>query len=109
VAALAPALLVDQARVAEATFARGDFEGCVRACVEAVTRGLAFAGDGTIAAQAYLLGLNGRDLLELQTRAARGASGVDDGAFALYSLAQTFVRLAQAGLPTADERIPEGG
>ncbi len=108
VAALAPVLLVDQARVAEACFARGDFEGCVRACVEAVTRGLAFAGDGTIAAQAFLLGLNGRDLLELQTRAARGASRVDDAAFALYALSETFVRLTQAGLPTPNERIPEG-
>jgi mutual gliding-motility protein MglA len=101
IAALAPSLLVDQAKFAEAAFARGDFEGCVRACVEALARGLAFAGDGTIATQAFLLGLNGRDVLELQTRALRGASRIDDAALALYVLAQALVRLTQAGLPPA--------
>jgi mutual gliding-motility protein MglA len=105
VSALAPPLLVDQARVAEAAFAEGDYSTCLRTCIEAVTRGLAFAGAASPSGQAFLLGLDGRDLLELEKRAARGAGTVDDGAFALYALAQTLVRLAQAGLPVAAARL----
>jgi signal recognition particle receptor subunit beta len=100
IAALAPAVLVDQTKVAERAFAAGDFDGCVRACLEAIARGLAFAGDGAVATQAFLLGLHGPDVLELQSRAARGAARIDDAAFALYLLSQTLVRLANAGLPT---------
>jgi signal recognition particle receptor subunit beta len=103
VAALAPAALIDPARSAEAAFANGDHDGCVRACLEAVTRGVAFAGEGAIGSQAFLLGLDGRDVLELQTRAARGGARIDDAAFALYVLAQTFVRLTHAGLPTPQQ------
>lgn len=99
VAALAPAALIDPARAAEAAFGGGDYDGCVRACLEAVTRGVAFAGDGNVGSQSYLLGVDGRDVLELQTRAARGGARIDDAAFALYVLAQTFVRLTHAGLP----------
>jgi hypothetical protein len=103
IAALAPAVLVDQAKVAEAGYESGDFEGCIRACVEAVTRGLAFAGDGPIGAQAFLLGLNGRDVLELQSRAARGSARIDDAAFALYVVSQVLVRLTHAGLPNPSQ------
>jgi signal recognition particle receptor subunit beta len=101
IASLAPHVLVDQAAVAEAAFEKGDFDGCVRACVEALARALAFAGDGATANQAYLLGMNGRDVLELQTRALRGAARIDDAALALYVLSQALVRLSQAGLPPA--------
>jgi len=103
VAALAPAALIDPARVAEAAFGSGDYDGCVRACLEAVTRGVAFAGDGNVGSQAFLLGLDGRDVLELRTRAARGGARIDDAAFALYVLAQTFVRLTHAGLPNPQQ------
>ncbi|MEW5740922.1 MAG: ADP-ribosylation factor-like protein [Myxococcota bacterium] len=103
VAALAPAALIDPSRAAEVAFAQGDYDGCVRACLETVTRGVAFAGDGNIGSQSYLLGLDGRDVLELQTRAARGGARIDDAAFALYVLAQTFVRLTHAGLPTPQQ------
>jgi signal recognition particle receptor subunit beta len=103
VAALAPAALIDPTRSAEAAFTNGDYDGCVRACLEAVTRGLAFAGEGTAGSQAFLLGLDGRDVLELQMRAARGGARIDDAAFALYVLAQTFVRLTHAGLPTPQQ------
>jgi mutual gliding-motility protein MglA len=103
VATLAPAVLIDPARAAEACFASGDYEGCVRACAEAVTRGLSFAGGVERGSQAFLLGLDGRDVLDLERRAAAGTSRVDDGAFALYVLAQTFVRLADAGLPTPQQ------
>jgi signal recognition particle receptor subunit beta len=103
IAALAPAMLVDQAKVAEAGFESGDFEGCIRACVEAVTRGLAFAGEGPIGSQAFLLGLNGRDVLELQSRAARGGARIDDAAFALYVFSQVLVRLTHAGLPNPSQ------
>lgn len=103
VAALAPAALVDPAKVAEAAFAAGDWDGCVRACVEAVARGVGFAGDGNIGSQSFLLGMDGRDVLELQTRVARGGARIDDAAFAMYVLAQTFVRLTHAGLPTPQQ------
>ncbi|MBL8922493.1 MAG: GTP-binding protein [Myxococcaceae bacterium] len=103
VATLAPAVLVDPARAAEGCFARGDYEGCVRACAEAVQRGLSFAGGAERGSQAFLLGLDGRDVLELERRAAMGTSRIDDAAFALYVLAQTFVRLAHAGLPTPQQ------
>lgn len=103
VATLAPSVLVDPARAAEVCFGKGDYDGCVRACAEAVQRGLSFAGGTERGAQAYLLGLDGRDVLELEHRAASGASRVDDAAFALYVLAQTFVRLADAGLPTPQQ------
>jgi mutual gliding-motility protein MglA len=103
VATLAPAVLVDPARAAEVCFARADYEGCVRACAEAVSRGLSFAGGAERGAQAFLLGMDGRDVLDLERRAAAGANRVDDAAFGLYVLAQTFVRLADAGLPTPQQ------
>lgn len=103
VATLAPAVLIDPARAAEVCFSTGDYDGCVRACSEAVSRGLSFAGGSERGAQAFLLGMDGRDVLDLERRAASGASRVDDAAFALYVLAQTFVRLADAGLPTPQQ------
>jgi hypothetical protein len=103
VATLAPAVLIDPARAAELYFSKGDYEGCVRACAEAVARGLSFAGGAERGAQAFLLGMDGRDVLDLERRAASGANRVDDAAFALYVLAQTFVRLADAGLPTPQQ------
>ncbi|MFZ5443267.1 MAG: GTP-binding protein [Myxococcota bacterium] len=103
VAALAPAALIDQARVAEVAFAAGDFDGCVRASLETLQRGLAFAGDASVAHQAFLLGLNGRDVLDLWTRAQRGTTHIEDASFALFVLAQLFVRLTQAGLPTPEQ------
>lgn len=103
VAALAPAALIDQARVAEVAFANGDFDGCVRTTLETLQRGLAFAGEASVAHQAFLLGLNGRDVLDVWTRAQRGAARIDDAAFSLYVLSQLFVRLTQAGLPTPEQ------
>jgi len=103
VAALAPAALIDQARVAEAAFAAGDFDQCVRTSLETIQRGLAFAGDASVAHQAFLLGLNGRDVLDAWTRAQRGAAHIEDASFALFVLAQVFVRLTQAGLPTPEQ------
>ena len=97
VAALAPAALIDPARVAEGYFASGDFDGCVRICLETLQRGLAFAGESSIAHQSFLLGLNGRDVLDAYTRSQRGASNIDDASFAL------FVRLTQAGLPSPEQ------
>ncbi|HET9450222.1 MAG TPA: ADP-ribosylation factor-like protein, partial [Aggregicoccus sp.] len=61
--ALAPGDLFDHARAAEAAFASGDNAGCVRACLAAVRRGLAFAGEGPPARQAFLLRVDGSDLL----------------------------------------------
>jgi len=103
VAALAPAALIDPARVAELAFANGDFDGCVRTCLETLQRGLAFAGESSIAHQSFLLGLNGRDVLDAYTRSQRGASNIDDAAFTLFVLAQLFVRLTQAGLPSPEQ------
>ncbi len=102
VAALAPAALIDNARVAELAFAGGDFEGCVRTCLETLQRGLAFAGESSIAHQSFLLGLNGRDVLDAYTRSQRGTCNIDDASFALFVLAQLFVRLTQAGLPSPE-------
>lgn len=103
VAALAPAALIDLARVAETAFAAGDFDGCVRTSLETLQRGLAFAGDASVAHQAFLLGLNGRDVLDAWTRAQRGAAHIEDASFALFVLSQLFVRLTQAGLPTPEQ------
>ena len=102
VAALAPAALIDTARVAELAFAAGDFEGCVRTCLETLQRGLAFAGESSIAHQSFLLGLNGRDVLDAYTRSQRGSCNIDDASFALFVLSQLFVRLTQAGLPSPE-------
>ena len=62
-------------------------------------RGLALAGEGSLAAQAYLLHVDGGDLLKLQTLGARSSHRVDDAAFALYVLMHIFTRLHTAGLP----------
>lgn len=103
VAALAPAALIDNARVAELAFAAGDFESCVRTCLETLQRGLAFAGESSIAHQSFLLGLNGRDVLDAYTRSQRGSCNIDDASFALFVLSQLFVRLTQAGLPSPEQ------
>ncbi len=103
VAALAPAALIDPARVAELAFTSGDYEACVRTCIETMQRGLAFAGESSIAHQAFLLGLNGRDVLDAYTRSQRGAANIEDASFTLFVLAQVFVRLTQAGLPTPEQ------
>ncbi|OJH40060.1 ADP-ribosylation factor-like protein [Cystobacter ferrugineus] len=99
--ALAPSELFDHARAAEGAFASGDYGTCIQACLDAARRGLALAGEGPLGAQAYLLQVDGGDLLKLQTLGARGGSyRVDDAAFALYVLMQIFTRLHTAGLPT---------
>ncbi|QRN94162.1 GTP-binding protein [Archangium violaceum] len=97
--ALAPSDLFDHARAAEGAFASGDYGTCIQACLDAVRRGLAFAGEGPLGSQAHLLQVDGGDLLKLQTLAARSSSRVDDAAFALYVLMQIFTRLHAAGLP----------
>lgn len=99
-AALAPAVLIDATRVAEACFESFEWDDCVRACQETVRRALAFAGEGSLGHQAYLLGVDGRDVLELFKRAPRGDARIDDAAFSLYVLIQTFIRLNALGLPT---------
>ena len=103
IAALAPAALIDQARVAESAFTTGDFETCVRTGLEALQRGLAFAGESSMAHQAFLLGLNGRDVLDAWTRAQKGVAHIEDASFMLFVLSQLFVRLTQAGLPTPEQ------
>ena len=97
--ALAPSDLFDHARAAEGAFSSGDYATCVQACLDAARRGLAFAGEGPLGAQAWLLHVNGGDLLKLQALAARSSNRVDDAAFALYVLMQIFTRLHAAGLP----------
>ena len=98
-AAMAPGVLIDAARVAEACFESAEWDDCVRACQETVRRALAFAGEGSLGNQASLLGVDGRDVLELFKRAPRGDARIDDAAFSLYVLMQTFVRLNALGLP----------
>jgi hypothetical protein len=100
-AALAPGPLLDQARVADSAFAAGDFDTCVRTCLETVRRALAYAGEGnTTASLALLLRVDGPDLLKLEAMASHHAPlRVDDAAFALYVVMQTFIRLSAAGLP----------
>ncbi len=97
--ALAPTALLDYALAAEDAFGRGDAGACVRACQEAVRRGLAFAGEGAPAQQAFLLEVHGPDLLRLDQLGSRPVVRTDDAAFGLFVLMQVFARLAQAGLP----------
>ncbi|RKH53224.1 GTP-binding protein [Corallococcus sp. AB049A] len=99
--ALAPGDLFDHARAAEAAFTAGDYTTCVTACTDAVRRAMAFAGEGSLAQQAFLLHVDGSDLLRLQGLATLPQLRVDDAAFALYVLMQVFVRLNAVGLPTA--------
>lgn len=100
--ALATGDLFDHARAAENAFGFGDYATCITACLDAVRRALAFAGEGTLAQQAYLLRVDGADLLKLQSLPNRPVLRVDDAAFAMYVLMQVFTRLSAAGLP-ADE------
>jgi mutual gliding-motility protein MglA len=100
--ALAPGSLLDYAKAADMSFIAGDHAGCVSSCIEAVRRALAYAGEGPSAAQAYLLGVDGADLLRLQGIATKTPVRVDDAAFALYVLMQVFSRLASAGFPSAE-------
>jgi mutual gliding-motility protein MglA len=100
--ALATGDLFDHARAAEAAFGFGDYATCVTACLDAVRRALAFAGEGTLAQQAYLLRVDGADLLKLQGFANRPVLRVDDAAFALYVLMHVFSRLNAAGLPATE-------
>ena len=98
--ALAPGDLFDHARAAEAAFAAGHYGTCVTACMDAVRRALAFAGEGTMAHQGFLLRVDGADLLRLQGLSNKAeAMRVDDAAFALYFVMQVFTRLNAAGLP----------
>ena len=102
-AALAPSALLDSARAADAAWAAADYEDCVRACRDAVRRALSYAGEGPAGAQAHLLGLDGRDLLQLDALGARHAIRIDDAAFATMVLMQALTRLNQAGLPSTPE------
>nr|WP_153864880.1 MULTISPECIES: ADP-ribosylation factor-like protein [Myxococcaceae] len=104
--ALAPGDLFDHARAAEAAFASGDNAACVLACLEAVRRGLAFAGEGPPERQSFLLRVDGGDLLRLEGLATRTHLRVDDAAFSLYVLMQVFARLHAAGLPDTDAGRP---
>ncbi|MBN1204363.1 MAG: GTP-binding protein, partial [Myxococcaceae bacterium] len=98
--ALASGELFDHARAAETAFARAEYGACVTACMDAVRRALAFAGEGTLAQQGFLLRVDGPDLLRLQGMSSKlDAVRVDDAAFALYFLMQVFTRLNDAGLP----------
>lgn len=98
--ALAPGLLFDHARAAEVAFAGGQYGTCVTACMDAVRRALAFAGEGSLSQQGFLLRVDGSDLLRLQGLSNKvDALRVDDAAFALYFLMQVFTRLNTVGLP----------
>lgn len=101
-AALAPTPLLDYARAADLAFAAGDHAGCVRASQEAIRRALTYTGEASSAAQAYLLGVDGGDLLRLQGLATRPVLRVDDAAFALYVLMQALTRLTAAGLASEE-------
>jgi signal recognition particle receptor subunit beta len=98
-AALAPSALLDYARAADAAYLTQDWEACARACLDGCKRGLAYAGEGSLGAQAYLLRVDGGDLLRLEGLASRQKLRVDDAAFALSVLCQVFNRLSEAGLP----------
>ena len=90
--------------MADAAFASGDYDACIRACQEAVRRALAYAGNETVVgSQALMLRVDGPDLLELELLANHSHHRVDDAAFALYVLMQAFVRLQAAGLPPTAE------
>jgi acyl-CoA dehydrogenase len=54
-AALAPSALLDPARVADTAFAAGDWDACVRACLEGVHRALNFTGEGPRGLSAFLV------------------------------------------------------
>jgi signal recognition particle receptor subunit beta len=98
--ALAPGELFDHARAAETSFASGQYGACVTACMDAVRRALALAGEGSLVQQGYLLRVDGADLLRLQGLSNRvDTARVDDAAFALYFVMQVFTRLNAAGLP----------
>lgn len=99
--ALAPGVLLDHARAAEAAFAAGDPEGCVLACREAVRRALSHAGEASLSEHAYLLRIDGADLFRLFNGGSTPAR-LDDAAFAIYVLMQVLTRLAVAGLPRTD-------
>jgi hypothetical protein len=94
--------MFDHARAAEAAFMSGDYSTCVTACTDAIRRALSFAGEGSLAQQAYLLRVDGADLLRFQGMATQQHIRVDDAAFALYVLMQVFVRLNAVGLPNAE-------
>jgi len=100
--ALASGDMFDHARAAEAAFMAGNYAGCVTACTDAIRRALAFAGEGTLAQQAYLLRVDGADLLRFQGLATQPHIRVDDAAFALYVLMQVFIRLNAVGLPSGE-------
>ncbi|MHB8873560.1 MAG: GTP-binding protein, partial [Myxococcaceae bacterium] len=68
----------------------------------ATRRALGFAGEGSLADQGYLLGVNGADLLKLLGLSNRAQPKVEDGAFALYVLMQVLTRLTAAGLPSGE-------
>ena len=97
---LAPRDLLDYARAADTAFALGDFPSCVRACVEAVRRALAYSGDASVAGQGYLLRMDGPDLMRMQGLSTVEAPRAEDAAFAMYVTMQAFLRLAAAPLPT---------
>jgi len=98
--ALAPGELFDHARAAETSFASGQYGACITACMDAARRALAFAGEGSLAQQCFLLRVDGTDLLRLQGLSNRvDTARVDDAAFALYFVMQVFTRLNAAGLP----------
>ncbi|MBZ4408496.1 GTP-binding protein [Myxococcus sp. MISCRS1] len=100
--ALAPGDLFDHARAAEAAFMAGNYSTCVTACTDAIRRALAYAGEGTLAQQAFLLRMDGADLLRVQGLSTQSHLRVDDAAFALYVLMQSFARLNAVGLPASE-------
>jgi len=100
--ALAPGDMFDHARAAEAAFMSGDYATCITACTDAIRRALSFAGDASLVQQAFLLRVDGADLLRFQGLATQQHIRVDDAAFALYVLMQVFIRLNAVGLPNAE-------
>jgi len=90
---LAPPLLLEHARAAEAAFAAGDPNACVQAVLGALEQGLAASTQDSWAVQAYALGMHGPDVLRLHAMAARGELRPEDAAFALYVLMQLLVRM----------------
>jgi signal recognition particle receptor subunit beta len=103
-AALAPEPLLDYARAADLAYASGDIQGCIRSCQEATRRALHYAGEGSVADQGYLLGVNGSDLLKLLGLSTLTQLRPKDGSFALYVLMQVLIRLAASGLPAPEPR-----
>lgn len=98
VVVLAPPSAQEEAQAVDDAWLRGDVGGCIRAADAAVRKALMLTGEGSVAEQAFLVGVDGTDLLRLQRLVQRPVVRQQDAAFALYVTLQVFTRVAQSGL-----------